>query len=171
MMYRKLSEHHTAYLGGLISYAESAVRQAIEYNPDSNLAKGGGIIKTYKIEPDDSGKDVITEYNYSEDLILNRFREKLFPVCLSLYILDTGDIGYRFTLPHGDTSEIFSRGEIESISHELSSLMESIKEYLFFPTSVDLSRTEIKMYSMYTSFAFSEKNRFELLIEKNLGMI
>jgi len=171
MMYRKQSNFHTAYLAGLISFAESAVVQITASNPDSNLARNGGVIKTYKIEADNSGKDIISEYNYSEDVVLNRFREKISPVSLSLHILDTGDIGYSFTLPHGDTSEIFSRNEIESISRELSSLMESIKDYLFFPTSVDLSHTEIKMYSMYTSFAFSEKNRFELLIEKNLGMI
>lgn len=171
MMFRKQSEYHGAYLAGLISFAESAVEQVIRANPDSSLAPGGGMIKTYRIEADSTGKEIITEYNHSEDVVLNRYREKIFPVCLSLHILEAGDVGYSFTLPHGDTSEIFSRSEIESISGELSSLMESIKEYLFFPTSVDLSHTEIKMYSMYTSFAFSEKNRFELLFEKNLGMI
>jgi hypothetical protein len=57
------------------------------------------------------------------------------------------------------------------VSKEISTLMESIEGYVFYPSSVNLENTEIRMYSLYTSFAFSEKNRFEMLIEKNLGMI
>lgn len=171
MMFRKQSKYHGLYLAGLVSFAESVVEQVIKASPDSELARNGGLIRTYRIETDSAGRDIISEYSYAEDVILSRDREKIFPVSLSVHILDSGDVGYSFTLPHGDTSEIFSRGEIESISGELLSLMQDFSEYLFFPTSVDLSGTEIRMYSQYTSFAFSEKNRFELLIEKNLGMI
>jgi hypothetical protein len=98
-------------------------------------------------------------------------KEKSFPVSLSLHLLDNGEVGYRFTLPDGGYSEIFSRAEIESVSREIATLMASIEGYIFYPSSVNLDNTEIRMYSLYTSFAFSEKNRFEMLIEKNLGMI
>jgi adenylate cyclase class 1 len=171
MMFRKKSEFHNEYLAGLFSFAESAVEEIMKSNPESNLAKNDGKISAYIMEIDIAGKSTITKYDYERDLALSNYREKLFPVCLSLHLLDSGEVGYRFTLPDGGNSELFSRVEIESVSREISSLMESIKEYKFFPTSVNLENSEIKMYSMFTSFAFSEKNRFELLIEKNLGML
>ncbi len=171
MMFRKKSEFHNYYLAGLFSFAESAVEQVVKSNPESNLAKNQGKISAYRIEIDIAGKSTATKYDYERDLALNNYREKLFPVCLSLHLLDNGEVGYRFTLPDGGNSELFSKSEIEGVSREISSLMESIEEYKFFPSSVNLENSEIRMYSQFTSFAFSEKNRFELLIEKNLGMI
>jgi adenylate cyclase class 1 len=171
MMFRKKEEYHNDYLAGLISFAESAAAQVSIANPDSNLAKNIVKIKTFVVEIDSTLKSTITEFDYSKNIVIAQYREKNFPVSLSLHLLETGDVGYRFTLPDGGNSEIFSRADIESVSREISSLMESVEGYRFFPTSVNLDYAEIKMYSQYTSFAFSEKNRFELLIEKNLGMI
>ena len=171
MMFRKKGEFHNEYLAGLISFAESAAAQVITANPESNLAGNKGLIKTFAVEIDNTWKSTFTEFDYSKNIVITQFREKNFPVTLSLHLLDTGDVGYRFTLPDGGNSEIFSRSDVESVSREISSLMESMEGYSFFPTSVNLEYAEIKMYSQYTSFAFSEKNRFELLIEKNLGMI
>ena len=171
MMFRKKSEYHNEYFASLINFSESTIKQVTQSNPGSNLAKNGGLIKTYAVDIDSTGKSTITEFDYTKNVILSQYREKIFPVCLYLHLLENGDVGYRFTLPDGGSSEIFSRNEIESVSREISTLMESFIEYKFFPTSVNLENSEIKMYSQYTSFAFSEKNRFELLIEKNLGMI
>ncbi len=171
MMFRKKSEFHNEYLAGLLSFAESIVDQVTKANPDSNLAKNKTKIRTCTFEIDNTGRSTISEFDYRNHVVLNKFREKNFPVTLSLHLLESGDVGYRFTLPDGESSEIFSRSDIESVSREISALMESNESYRFFPTAVNLDNAEIKMYSMYTSFGFSEKNRFELLIEKNLGMI
>ncbi len=171
MMFRKKSEFHNQYLAGLISFAESTISHIILSNPGSNLAQNGGLIKTYVFETDNTGRTEFTEFEYRNHVIINQFREKLFPSCLSLHLLDSGEVGYRFTLPDGGFSEIFSRKDIESVSREISSLMDSVEGYSFFPSTVNLENSEIRMYSQYTSFAFSEKNRFELLIEKNLGLI
>ncbi len=171
IMLRKKSEYRNQYLSSLISYAESVIENVISSNPESELAKNGGMIKIYKIESDSPGKSIIKEHDYQNDAMLKLQKEKNFPVTLSLHLLDNGEVGYRFTLPDGGFSELFSRSEIESVSKEISTLMESIEGYIFYPSSVNLDNTEIRMYSLYTSFAFSEKNRFEMLIEKNLGMI
>jgi len=171
MMFRKKSEYHNEYLAGLISFAENAVSLAAAANPGSNLAGSSVKIKTFAVEIDSTWKSTVTEFDYSKNVVISQYREKIFPVTLTLHLLDSGEVGYRFTLPDGGNSEIFSRGDIESVSREISSLMESVEGYRFFPSSVNLDYAEIKMYSQYTSFAFSEKNRFELLIEKNLGMI
>jgi len=171
MMFRKKSEFHNDYIASLISFTEDIVKQVTASNPESNLAKNGGTIKTYSFDIDNQRKITVSEFDYTRNIIISQYREKNFPVVLSLHLLDSGDVGYRFTLPDGGNSEIYSRGDIESVSREISSLMESVEGYKFFPTAVNLDYSEIKMYSLYTSFAFSEKNRFELLIEKNLGMI
>ncbi len=168
---RKRNEYFTPYLSSLISYAESTVQQVISSNPESELARNGGMIKVYRLDTNAPGKTFIKEYDYQNDAMLKLFKEKMFPLCLSLHLLDNGEVGYRFTLPDGGYSEVFSRGEIENVSNEIASLIDSVEGYTFYPSSVNLDYSEIKMYSLYTSFAFSEKNRFEMLIEKNLGMI
>ena len=169
--FRKRSEFFDDYLYRLIIFTQSAVSQALEFNPGSNLAVNGGMIKAYKIDIDSAGKGIVSDYDFSKDVVFADYREKHMPVTLSLHILDNGDVGYRFTLPDGMNSEVFTRDEVESVSHEIAALMESIPEFSFFPSAVNLEYAEILMYSSSTSFSFSEKNRFELLIEKNLGMI
>ncbi|HPS59343.1 MAG TPA: class I adenylate cyclase, partial [Spirochaetota bacterium] len=171
ILLRKKSEQLALYLASLIAFADSTVKHVIASNPKSTLVKDKGMIAVYKIETDTSGKKSIRKHDYRNDSMIKYHTEKIFPVCLSLHLLDTGEIGYRFTLPDGGFSEIFSRAEIESTSREISSLMESVDGYTFYPSSVNLEQSGIKMYSNFTSFAFSEKNRFEMLIEKNLGLV
>lgn len=171
IMLRKKSEYRNEYLSSLISYAESVVEQVTASNPESELAKNGGAIKVYRMESESSGRIIMKEYDYRNDGVLKIHRETSFPVSLSLHLLDNGEVGYRFTLPDGGFSEIFNRFEIESVSREISTLLDSVEGYSFYPSSVNLDYSEIRMYSLYTSFAFSEKNRFEMLIEKNLGML
>ena len=171
IMLRKKTEYRNQYLASLISFTESVIEHVTSSNPESELAKNGGTIKVYIIEPDSPGKSAINEHDYKNDALLKLQKEKSFPVSLSLHLLDNGEVGYRFTLPDGGFSELFSRADIENVSREISVLIESVEGYTFYPSSVNLDNTEIRMYSMYTSFAFSEKNRFEMLIEKNLGMI
>lgn len=171
MLFRKKSEYHDQYLAGLISYIESTVKYSVEANPGSALAENGTPVKTFTLDIDNTGKGIISEFDYKKQPVLSQLRESMFQVSLSLHLLDSGEVGYRFTLPDGGYSEIFSRREIESVSREISSLIESFEGYSFYPTTVNLDYSEIRMYRMFTSFALSEKNRFELLIEKNLGMV
>ncbi len=170
-MMRKKTEYLPEYLMTLISYAKSAVAHVSSANPESALAGNDKPLCVFRIESDAAGKCTIKEHDYINDSMLKYYSEKKSRLSLSLHLLDNGEVGYRFTLPDGGYSEIFSRAEIEGVSREIKSLMDSVEGYSFFPTSVNLENTEIKMYSMFTSFAFSEKNRFEMLIEKNLGMI
>jgi len=171
IMLRKKIEYRNQYLASLISFSESVIEHITNSNPESELAKSDKRISVYRIEYESPGKSAIKEHDFQNDAQLKLQKEKSFPVALSLHLLDNGEVGYRFTLPDGGFSEIFSRMEIESVSREISTLMGSIEGYTFYPSSVNLDNTEIRMYSLYTSFAFSEKNRFEMLIEKNLGMI
>ncbi|MCL1833604.1 MAG: hypothetical protein FWG49_03790, partial [Leptospirales bacterium] len=172
IMYRKRNEFYGEYSTGLILFAENTAKYIIAENPDTTLTKDGNVIKAYLMNIDSSGKSNIIEYDYANDAALAPYMtKKNMPITLYLYLLQSGDLGYSFTLPDGGNSDILSRAEIEEISHEISVLMNNFITYTFYPTSVNLENLEIKMYSQYTSLAFSEKNRFELLIEKNLGLI
>jgi len=172
IMYRKKNEFYGTYLASLISFVKNTAEQVIAANPNTELAKDGNVLKTYLIDIDSSGKSNIQEYDYSKDpALVQHVAKKTMPVTLSLYFLDSGDLGYSFTLPDGENSEIFSKEAIEDISREISSLMKSFEAYTFYPTLVNLDNLDIEMYSQYTSLALSEKNKFELLIEKNLGLI
>jgi adenylate cyclase class 1 len=171
VLMHKKSEQLASYLAGLISFSESAIAEVARANPGTPLAGNSQPVAVYKIETDTTGRKSIKQHDYHNDSMIKHYTEKNFQVCLSLHLLDTGEIGYRFTLPDGGLSEVFSRTEIESASREIATLMESVEGYSFYPVLVNLDNTGIKMYSSYTSFAFSEKNRFEMLIEKNLGMI
>jgi hypothetical protein len=171
-MYRKKNEFYDDYLAGLILFVKSTAKQIKEENPNTSLTNDGDVIQTYLIDISNAGISDIQEYDYLNDAVLAKhIAKKNIPITLSLYLLDSGDLGYSFTLPDGSKSEIFSQTEIEGVSREISSLMKSFDNYTFHPTSINLKNLDIKMYSQYTSLALSEKNRFELLIEKNLGLI
>lgn len=169
MLFRKKSEYLTTYLAGLISFTESVLSSTGKVDSSPSLKDEERKIRVHKIETVERGELSIKEYDYEQDMLLNKTGEKLIPVTLSLHLLDSGEVGYRFTLPDGDPSEIFSRAGLEEASRDLGEIMKSVENYYYFPTSVNLDRVPIRLYKSYTSFAFSEKNRFETLIEKNIG--
>ena len=178
IMFRKRNEFYNEYLAGLILFAKNTAKKIMTANPNTKLTQSAqsnpneDIIKTYLIDIDAAGKTNIQDFNYSKNAVIAQAMiNKKFTVTLTLYLLENGEIGYRFTLPDGSNSEIYNRADIEDISREISSLMNSFDGYTFHPTAINLDNLDIKMYSQYTSLAFSEKNRFELLIEKNLGFI
>lgn len=170
VFFRKKSEFAMDYLASLISFAESAVNEVIEHNPGSTLADAEKKIKVYRLERDASNRCSFTEFAFENDRVLAAARKKYITTTLSLHLLENGDVGYRFTLPDGGFSEVYSKHDFEKISCEISTIMDSIREYKYYISAVNLEFVEIKMYMNYTSFSFSEKNRFELMIEKCLGL-
>jgi hypothetical protein len=168
MFFRKRTEFHNEYLGSMVSFAKSAISQVLEHNSKSAFLEEENRIKVYRLERDASHNCSFTEINYESDQGINMGIKKIIPLTLSMHLLETGDFGYRFTLPDGGFSEVLSRQDVEQVGSEMSVLMESVKGYSYFVTDINLENVEIRMYMNYTSFAFSEKNRFEVLIEKDL---
>ncbi len=80
-------------------------------------------------------------------------------------------LGYRIQLPDGGFSPTFDKMGILGIAKELKILMESVTGYYFYVTDVNLSHLRMKIYHDYTSFSFSEKSKFELLIENSLRQL
>jgi adenylate cyclase class 1 len=170
MYYRKRSAIKSEYLASLIQFSLSAAASVISADPQSSLAESSDAVKVYKLTRNQNDMAIIEDYPYEKDAVLTNYIESSMPVSLSLHLLDSGEIGYRFTLPDGGYSEIFSRSGIESVSREIAALIESIQGYSYFPNAVNLENSAINLYRSRTSFALSEKNRFEILIEKNLGI-
>ena len=102
------------------------------------------------------------------DIQLAATRKSIVPLKLSLYLLQNGEMGYRFTLPDGGISDIYNNYQIGEVINELKILMQSVKGYSYVVTEVNLENAGMAIYRNYTSLAFSEKNRFELMIERGL---
>ncbi len=165
---RKAAAVHNDYMARLYNFAEKAVEQVLQYNSTSSLAQSKKKVRVYSLNRDAQYKCTIDEINPELEKSIFSRRGSIVPFQLSLHILEDGEVGYRFTLPDGGFSEIYNRTEIVSLANEIKVLMESVPGYSFFVSDAFVEHAEIPLYRNNTSFAFSEKNRFELMIEKGL---
>ncbi len=168
IFFRKKGEDFTGYLTRLYMFAENAANAILEINPKSALAEDKQKVKIYKLDRDINFSATLKELNPQLDLNLHNLKTNIPQFKLSLNLMDSGDFGYKFTLPDGTFSEIFSRNEINTISAELKVLMENTKGYSYHVTDISLMNAGLPMYQNYTSLAFSEKNRFEMMVERGL---
>ncbi len=168
VFYRKPVEQFDEYLARLYLYAQSAIKSVSQMNSSCPLAASKKPVLLYQLKREANNECTITEINPELDRRIADIRKRLIPTVLSLYMLDDGDIGYRFTLPDGGLSDVLSRKDLPAIAREIKTLQESNRGYSFVPSEVRLDNLEIKLYRDYTSLAFAEKNRFELLIEQGM---
>ncbi len=166
---RKLVSQHDDYLARLYVFAENAINHVLEYNPATPLAEAEKSIHLYRIERDTQNTTSIEEINPELEKAVFATRQTIVPSRLSLHILDNGEVGYRFSLPDGGYSEIYQRRSVPALAKEIGVLMESVPGYTYFISDVYVEHAEIPLYQQYTSFAFSEKNRFELMVEMGLN--
>ncbi len=169
IFYRKTREMLYDYLARLYEYIQSFLNIVRSGNPESPLAKSARPILMFRLEKDTQFNCSLTEMNPELDSLLQAALKKIVPFTLSISFLDNGETGYRFTLPDGAYSETCSSHDLMSVARELKVLMQSVPGYLVYPSGVNLNSVSFKLYRDYTSFALSEKNRFELIVEKGLG--
>ena len=144
---------------------------ARDNNKGAALAGDRQSIRIYKLDRDINHGCTVTELDPQLDLNMNKSKSGMSPFRLSLHILDSGEIGYSFSLPDGSMSEVFNKNDMNGISRELKVLMDGAKGYSYHVTEVSLDNIAVPMYRNYTSLAFSEKNRFELMVEKGLQIL
>ncbi len=171
MFLRKSINSFIDYMASLYLYADNLIKTVIEKNPKSPLAESKNRIEVYKMEKDIKHNCTIKMINITMDPKISSAMEKTGEFKLSLHLLDSGEFGYRFTLPDGGLSEIFDRKDIDEIANEIKVLMESVEGYNYYVTGINMDHIGVNMYSQYTSLAFSEKNRFELMVEKGMRLI
>ncbi len=171
MFLRKSMNSLKDYLASLYLYAENLIKAVIENNPESSLAKSKKRLEFYKMEKDIKHNCKMTPIDITMDPKISAAIKNINEFKLSLHLLDSGEFGYRFTLPDGGLSEIFDRKDVDEIAKEVQVLMNSVEGYNYFITNINMGHIGVKMYKQYTSLAFSEKNRFELMIEKGMKLI
>ncbi len=168
IFYRKSAESYVGYLARLCLFAGNVIKRVTARNQRSPLAEKLKQIEVYRLERDIHHKCRITEINPELDGSLMAARKALVPFVLSLHAAENGELGYRFTLPDGTFTNIFTNANILQIIGDLRLLMRATAGYSYYITDIDLTHIAQPQYRNYTSFAFTEKNLFEMLIEKGL---
>ncbi len=166
---RKTKEAHVDYLARLYLFLQNTVKQVVSKNPGSPLAGVTNPIAVYRLERNIHYNCTLAEFNPELDGGIQFQLKKILPFTLSIHLVGSGEIGYRLTLPDGGFSDIYSGKNIGEISREIRVLMQSVPGYSFYSTDINLNAVGIRLYRDYTSFALSEKNRFELLVERSMG--
>jgi hypothetical protein len=168
IFYRKRAEMFDTYLARLYVFAGNAVKRSTGSNGNSPLAGKLKQIEVYQLERDIHHKCSIREMNPELDGGIMAAKKSMVPFKLSLQAPEQGGIGYRFTLPDGTFTNVFTDANIMQIIGDLRLLMRATRGYSFYVTDIDLSAVAQSSYRNYTSFAFTEKNLFEMLVEKGL---
>ena len=168
IFYRKNADQLPDYLARLYVYSKNAVNRVVAFNKASPLGTSKNPVEIYHLKRQANNQCSITELDPFRDRNIMGIEKSLMPFVLSLHLLESGEMGYRFTLPDGGYSEVFSKDTLKSVSRELQTLSSRVKGYSFYPTDVNLDHLEVNLYRDTTSLSFTEKNRFELMVEQGL---
>jgi len=173
--YRKDAAKMMEYLAHLHDFAYSAAETILANNRNSTLAggegKGGEIVELYRLEREAGRQTQIKKIDPAAFSRLQETKKAMKPFHLSLHLMEDGDFGYRFTLPDGGFSEIYHKNEMDALARELKVLLQSVPGYTFYVSGINLEHAGLKLYKMFTSISFAEKNRFELLVEKGMRTV
>lgn len=170
IFFRKDPDDFYSYLASLFMFSKNAVKSAVENNPGSPLAGNSSPVRLYELKREFNNCNIrlVNPKNY----LIGREKDGERGGCaIQPHILESGEVGYRFTLPDGSYSDIFNAETIQEIPGELKKIIESTPGYSYFVSDISMSHISNKLYRDYTSYSFTEKNRFELLIEKGLKKI
>lgn len=166
--FRKSADSYMDYLARLYLFADSAVAGVQRSNPASPFAGNLKPVMLFRLERDIKHAVKLSEINPEMDKNIVEARKRIVPTTLQPRVLENGELGYRFTLPDGNYTDAFTKSGIQGIIREIAVLARSVKGYSFYVSGIDLSHIEMKLYRNFTSFAFTEKNMFELLMEKGI---
>lgn len=166
--FRKSADSYMDYLARLYLFADSAVSDVLRANPSSAFAGNLRPVTIFRLERDIKHAVRLSEINPELDKNIVEARKRIVPTTLQLRMLESGEMGYRFTLPDGNYTDAFTRSGIQAVVREVAVLARSVKGYSFYVSGIDLSHVGMKLYRNFTSFAFTEKNMFELLMEKGV---
>ncbi|HDP79336.1 MAG TPA: hypothetical protein ENN21_00680 [Spirochaetes bacterium] len=166
--YRQNAEQLNSYLARLYFFAENAVKRVMDSNPASPLAKNINRIEVFRLERDIKHNVALTPFNPELDRGIMDVKKSMIPLKLILQPLQEGGHGYRFTLPDGRETGLFGRGSLMSVLQNHGAALLRTPGYGTHVTDMDLSALPSRQYRDATSFYFTEKNVFELLLEQGL---
>ena len=166
IFFRKTTDNFIDYLNRIYIFAHNVIARIILTNKHSVLNHKERNIEVYEIERDDTNRTSIKDITSNLKKTVFEYEKGTVSLKLSINLMENGEMGYRFTLPDGSNSETYTKSSIGEIAREMAVLMESVNGYNYNVTDVNLANLDLRIYKNFTSFSFSEKNRFELLMEK-----
>lgn len=169
--FRKGLDSYSEYLARLCLFAENAAKSAAARNPSSKLAERLKRVEVYRLEQDVRNNCTVTEMNPELDRGVIEARSHLIPMRLLLHPRQDGEIGYSFSLPNGNYTNEFTRANLFQVAGELALLRKRHGGYSYFVTEVDLSKVVTKAFTLFTSFSFTQKNIFEMLVERAMAAV
>ncbi|MDY6967595.1 MAG: class I adenylate cyclase [Spirochaetota bacterium] len=169
--YRENSENFIDYFTRLNLFTKNIIKYVVKNNPESTLNNDSKKIELYELKRDSRNVCKISKIDPETEKQIAQHEKMIVQFKVSLNLLKNNDIGYRFSLPYGGETDLFSRSEINNIAKDLRVFMKSVDEYNFYITDVDLSNLNVDFYKNSTSFCYAEKNRFELLMERSLQLL
>jgi adenylate cyclase class 1 len=170
IFYRVGSEHFKDYLSRLNLFAKNSVMKVLSHNPHSPLKGSEKNIILYELTRDSRDNCSVSGINreLKEELVDHEKTIQPFKIVLS--ILDKRDIAYQHSLPFGSLSDSFTKQNPKKVLRDLSVYMGAAEGYNFYVTDIDLTKLGPGIYRNATSYGFSEKNKFELLMERSLKL-
>lgn len=168
---RKKAEVFMDYLTRLYAFSRNLVTIIEKENPGSPLARGRNRVEIYHLVRDVRNNCAVRDAGNDLEITMAEKNKKIMPSGLSLHLLKNNEIGYRFSLPDGSYTDIFTKNTTAKAIKSLAAHMKKTGGYSFYVTDIDLSAVDLKAYRDYTSFAFSQKNLFEMLLERGLAAI
>lgn len=168
VFFRKNSDAFVEYLSRLYVFAQNAVRDATGNNQQNILATQLKQIAIYNIDRDIRNNCSIVEINPELNRSIQDTIRTMVPLNLSLHIVSNREIGFSMTLPDGATTPVFTKAQIPRIAAQIIEARRRGRGYSYFVTSIDMSHIGPRLYKNYTSFYFTQKNLFEMLVENAL---
>lgn len=167
---RVSAENFIDYFSRLFLFARNSVLNVVKNNPQSPLKGSEKNILLYEIIRDNRGGCTIAEADKELKQQLVTHERSIIPFKISLRITDRREIGYQYSLPFGAMTEPFTKSEQNKMLRDLSVYMGATEGYNYYVTDIDMSKLGLSIYKNATSYSFSEKIKFELLIERNLKL-
>ena len=165
---RKNSDAFVEYLSRLYVFAQNAVREATGNNQQNILAAQLKQIAIYNIDRDIRNNCSIVEINPELNRSIQDTIRTMVPLNLSLHIVSNRELGFSMTLPDGAETHVFTKAQIPGIAARIIEAMRRERGYSYFVTGIDMSHIGPRLYKNYTSFYFTQKNLFEMLVENAL---
>lgn len=162
---QKHAEAFIEYLTKLYLFAKEISEFVCLNNPTSSLAKNPKKIEIYNISRDNSNNCKLTEIFPELDPAILATKKYILPFKLYLHLFEKGEIGYQYSIPDGSNSQVYNRANKQQIITGIKLQMTRNKGFNYFVTGIDLANVKSRLAISYTSFAFSQKIRFENLLE------
>lgn len=166
--FRQNIEEFHRYLSRLYFFTENVVNRVTRSNPASPLAKNVNRIAVFQLDRDIKHNVNIVPFNPELDRMILDIKKNLVPMRLTLHSVKDEEFGYRFTLPDGSETELFARNSIVGVMQRYGGAMRKAPGYSHYVTDIDVSSVGNRQCRDFTSFSFTEKNVFELLVEQGM---